>query len=216
MQKILLVFMVVILSICCSGCFGGIDGEISREYSEEYSNIPLKNFIPSEEEFKTLYNNSGMPTMSEGKEFVQWNSSQYMIYRSENAYSSNYEACWLNLKEFSVSHSHKTGTKQSIEYMTKPVLLYIQDIPGAILDTNELVAEWDKVEGVDAKTAGGTKFEFTRDGITYTKTVYLKKVYNGAGKLVTKDDMEITITCDPEYTFDLNNYSVKYISKIKN
>ncbi len=152
----------------------------------------LSDFMMSFEEYKQAYVRSGMPVT---KKLLDYGTKDFCVF-----YKNDYDNTFFFAKDdfdpghFEMVANSKKGMVYGYEYMLNPMLLYLEGIPGAITDIDELIKQWDE-EMEPERFSDAINAEFTYNGITYHRITSSNS-----------DAMVIVITVDKTHDVYLADY----------
>lgn len=129
----------------------------------------LSDFMMTLDEYRTAYKASGMPVSDKLIDLdlkdmvILYNNKkipEYVIITDNGVPDKN---------TVRVASDSANGKIRGYDYMMRPILLYLKNIPGALTDRNEILDRWKAVEE-EPSYAGEIVSEFTHNGITYYKS----------------------------------------------
>lgn len=135
----------------------------------------LSDFMMSMDEYRAAYKASGMPVSDE---LIDLDMGETCILYKDDS-TGTYVMAVNNMPEkntFRVISDSLNGKSRGYDYMMRPILLYLKDIPGALTDVHEIIDRWDAVENTG--TLGNEVVaEFTHNGITYYRSEDSSRIY---------------------------------------
>ncbi len=165
---------------------------IQQADERELTKHKLSDFIMTLDEYRDVYKASGLPVTSDT---IDLNADGLIPYHVSD------DETFVILPSFDdnqviLNFLSRNGKNHGYEYMMRPILLYLETLPGAITNMDEILNRWNKVE--EHQTTA-TYAAFTYNGISYEKT-----------ELYTSPEINIRVVIDTNYDVYLADYPEFY------
>lgn len=140
----------------------------------ELTKCTLSDFMMSMDEYRAAYKASGMPVSDELIDFVD---ESCILYKDD--FTDTFVMAVNDMPDrntFRVISCFSNGKILGYDYVMRPILLYLKDIPGALTDVQEITDRWDSVENTGA-LGNEIVAEFAHNGITYYRSENSSRIY---------------------------------------
>lgn len=170
---------------------------IKQADDRESTKRTLGEFMMTLEEYRDAYKATDMPVSDD---LIDLQIDNYCIpYKDAptNTFFMVFEkptSATSSDLSYNVLSTSALGKNFGYDYMMAPILLYLENIPGALTDIDEIVRRWNSTE--ERTTGNELTAEFMHNGIVYTRATSY-----GNGLRMT-----VFIKVDPDYEVYLADY----------
>ncbi len=145
---------------------------IQAAEERESTKCKLSDFMMTPDEYRAVYKASGMPISNN---LIDLDSKDFCIlYEKKDYNKKTLESILITDNGIPDKNTVRlisdslNGKTRGYDYMMRPILLYLKNIPGALADIHEIIDRWDAVEE-KPNFAGEIISIFTHNGITNYK-----------------------------------------------
>lgn len=178
---------------------------ITQADDRESTKQTLGEFMMTLDEYKDAYKASDMPVSDD---LIDLDTEDFCIpYKDTptNTFVMVFEkptSATSSDLSYNVLSTSGLGKNFGYDYMMGPILLYLENIPGALTDIDEIVSRWNSTE--ERTTGNELTAEFMHNGIVYTRATSYGNGLRMTVFIKVDPDYEVYLADYPEFTDKAN------------